>query len=165
VADALVRRRTQSRAGARGHGEDQLRIDGDLRDGAAHPLRTYPRERSRAALPCLRTGPRRDRGATLTDGILIFSDLYYPGWKATLDGRPVPSIAPIYALRAVAVPAGKHRIEFIYDPSSFKAGVAVSLIGILALVALIARHRAKGRKPAWTANSPASWIFPRAGTD
>jgi len=67
---------------------------------------------------------------------LVLSDVYYPGWHATVDGRPVRIDRVDYLLRGVAVPAGSHRVEFSYDPSSFRIGWVVSLVVLLILVAM-----------------------------
>jgi uncharacterized membrane protein YfhO len=67
---------------------------------------------------------------------LVLSDVYYPGWHATVDGRPVRIDRVDYLLRGVPVPAGNHRVEFSYDPASFRIGWFVSLVVILILAAM-----------------------------
>ncbi|HKZ84103.1 MAG TPA: YfhO family protein [Anaerolineae bacterium] len=78
------------------------------------------------------------------DGLLVLSELDYPGWHATVDGRAVPVLRANAALRAVVVPAGSHRVEMSFAPASVTLGLALSigswLAGSLALV-LLARHR------------------------
>lgn len=75
--------------------------------------------------------------APLANALLVLSDLHYPGWVALLDGRPVPVIGANYCMRAVAVPAGRHVIEFRFEPSSFRQGIVASLAGCAGLVLLI----------------------------
>jgi hypothetical protein len=75
-----------------------------------------------------------------SDALLVLSDLYYPGWRATVDGRPADILRADYLLRAVAVPAGRHTVVFLYKPASFKAGVAASLAGGLAIVLMLLMH-------------------------
>jgi len=73
--------------------------------------------------------------ATLeTPGIVVLSDVYYPGWKLTIDGQPVPILRVNRMMRGAAVPSGKHRLVYHYDPSSFRVGRAVSVGGLVALV-------------------------------
>ncbi|QQS44972.1 MAG: YfhO family protein [Acidobacteriota bacterium] len=74
-------------------------------------------------------------------GFLVLSEVYYRGWDARIDGRPVPVERVDYALRGIAVPKGDHRIEFIFRAPSFRNGAIYSMIGlvILAAGAVIAR--------------------------
>lgn len=74
-----------------------------------------------------------------TNGIAVFSEVYYPyGWKATIDGKEVPIAKVNYALRALSVPAGEHTIEFRFEPSSFIIGDRISLIvGIISILILL----------------------------
>ncbi len=70
--------------------------------------------------------------------LLVLADAYYPsGWIATIDGEPTEILRADGVLRAVAVPAGDHTIEFRFKPSWFYAGLTVSLLTILALLALL----------------------------
>jgi hypothetical protein len=63
-------------------------------------------------------------------GWLVLTDSYYPGWRASLDGQPASIARADLLFRAVAVPAGAHRVEFVYDPLSFKLGAAISLLAL-----------------------------------
>ncbi len=71
------------------------------------------------------------------NGLLVVSDIYYPGWRARVDGRPAPVYRANYLLRAVPVEAGKHRVEIYYDPPLFKIGLAITLLTLLAGGALL----------------------------
>ena len=64
-------------------------------------------------------------------GLLVLSDSYYPGWNAYLDGRKVPLLRADYALRAVQLEAGTHRVRFSYEPQSLRLGLALSALGLL----------------------------------
>jgi hypothetical protein len=68
-------------------------------------------------------------------GFLFLSDVYYPGWRARLDGREETVYRADYLFRAVLVPPGQHVIEFAFDPLAFKMGLAVALTIVVALVA------------------------------
>ena len=53
---------------------------------------------------------------TLKKGILVLTDSYYPGWKATVDGKETKIYLADYNFRAVIVPSGKHKVVFEYEP-------------------------------------------------
>ena len=76
---------------------------------------------------------------TETPALLVISEAYFPGWSATVDGRPVPVFPTDLALKGVPVPAGRHRVEVVYRPFSFRVGLylaGVGLIGVLLLTAV-----------------------------
>lgn len=58
--------------------------------------------------------------------LLFLSDNYYPGWKATIDGKETRIYRADYTFRAVAIPVGNHEIEFSYQPKSSLWGAAIS---------------------------------------
>src|SRR5271165_104923 len=65
------------------------------------------------------------------DGVVILSDMYYPGWKAFVDGKPVDIHEVNLAMRGVAVPAGKHEIRYVFRPAPVYAGAFLTALGIL----------------------------------
>lgn len=74
-------------------------------------------------------------------GVAVFSEIFYPGWRVTVDGQPVELARADYILRAMNIPAGKHTIEMSFDPQSLHttegiayAALALLLIGVLVLV-------------------------------
>ena len=72
-------------------------------------------------------------------GTAVFSEVYYPSWQAFIDGKEVKVGRANYILRALAVPAGRHKIEFVFDPLSLKitetiAWITFAIIVIAALV-------------------------------
>jgi hypothetical protein len=69
-------------------------------------------------------------------GLVVLSDVNYPGWHATLDGAPADVYEAWGVFRAVRAPAGVHRIEMRYDPHSVMWGAAVSAAGAAATLAL-----------------------------
>jgi hypothetical protein len=76
------------------------------------------------------------RTSSLRPALLVLTDDHFPGWRATVDGRPAALYRVDYLLRGVAVPRGTHTVEFRYRPDSFTAGAIVSALALLVLVAL-----------------------------
>jgi hypothetical protein len=70
-------------------------------------------------------------------GLLVLSDVDYPGWQARVDGQPAPIYRANYLLRAVPVEGGQHRVEVYYDPPLFKVGLAITILTLLASGALL----------------------------
>lgn len=70
-------------------------------------------------------------------GLLVLSEVYYPGWNAYVDGEKVELRRADYLLRAIPVPAGEHTVELRYEPWTLRAGTALSLLTAAALVALV----------------------------
>ena len=63
--------------------------------------------------------------------MLVLSDTYYPGWKASWMEVPKKIYQANYAFRAIPLSAGIHQVRFVYDPMSFKLGAGVTFVGIL----------------------------------
>lgn len=70
-------------------------------------------------------------------GVAVFSDIYYPGWQCTVDGQPTEVLRANYVLRAIVLPAGKHTIEFRFDPQSLHTTEAIANTSLVALVLLL----------------------------
>ncbi|HXG00852.1 MAG TPA: YfhO family protein [Bacteroidota bacterium] len=64
---------------------------------------------------------------TSHDGLLVLSEIFYPGWKAYVDGKETHVYRTNYHLRGMHVPAGKHTVEVRFEPSSFRTGLWVSV--------------------------------------
>jgi len=71
---------------------------------------------------------------TAADGWLVLTDTYAPGWTALVDGHDTPLYVANHAFRALVVPAGTHRVEFVYKPAAFRVGAAVSLLTMVILI-------------------------------
>jgi Bacterial membrane protein YfhO len=69
---------------------------------------------------------------------LILGDVSYPGWQATIDGKPTEIYQTNYIQRGVQVPAGEHLVEYRFEPLSFKLGVGVTLLSAAVGVGLLA---------------------------
>lgn len=67
------------------------------------------------------------------DALLVFNEVYFDGWQATLDGAPVP-VESAGGLRSLRVPAGTHRVHTIFAPRIFFYGAGLSALGWLILL-------------------------------
>ena len=75
--------------------------------------------------------------------ILVLSDIWYPGWKAFIDGQSVKICRANYVFRAVELSGGKHNIKFKYDSISIKIGLGISCITALFLMVYFISLRRK----------------------
>ena len=71
-------------------------------------------------------------------GIVVFSEIYYPGWKATVDGQSVELGRVNYILRAVNVKPGKHIVVLDFHPTSISTTETIAYISIVILLLAIA---------------------------
>ncbi|OAV73454.1 putative membrane protein [Bacteroidales bacterium Barb6] len=91
-----------------------------------------------------------------TEQLAVFSEIYYPGWKAKIDGKEAPHFRADWTLRAMRIPAGKHTVVFEFLPDTYITAANVSayssflilllLIGVLGWTAWQAWS--KSREPA-----------------
>lgn len=68
--------------------------------------------------------------------LLVIQDAHWPGWRASLDGRPSELLIADLMMRAVPFPPGRHRLELVYDPPGVRRGLAISLVGAVLVVVL-----------------------------
>jgi hypothetical protein len=76
--------------------------------------------------------------------LLVLSQIFYPGWRAKINGQPVALLRTNVIQQGVVMPAGKHQVELIFQPNSFRLGVIISMLGgIIWLALLLLGRRAK----------------------
>ncbi len=81
-------------------------------------------------------------------GVVVFSEIYYPGWTATVDGTPVELGRVDYVLRALTVGPGQHKVELAFFPKSLDttetmAYVSLGLLLIMIVMAIFMSYRKK----------------------
>ncbi len=82
---------------------------------------------------------------------LVFSEVWYPGWRAAVDGLPAPVYRANSAFRAVPLAPGEHIVAMWFDPLSWRAGLGVTLatVGLMLGIGVwgwrLTHHRAAGR--------------------
>lgn len=69
-------------------------------------------------------------------GYLVLSEVWYPGWKASVNGVETPLLRANHALRAAPVPQGKLKVRLWYEPRSWRRGLALFATGVVALAGL-----------------------------
>lgn len=69
-----------------------------------------------------------------TSKLLFLSDVYDPGWNASVDGRRARILRADYGFRAIAVPAGEHTVRMVYWPKSFAYGLSLTAAGAVILI-------------------------------
>lgn len=71
--------------------------------------------------------------SSLKGGVIVFSEIYYPGWTSSVDGEEVEHGRADYVLRAMNVPAGKHTVKFEFKPKSIDVTETIAYISLLTL--------------------------------
>jgi hypothetical protein len=87
-------------------------------------------------------------------GLVLLTDTNYPGWKVYVDGKRAKLYPTDYLFRGVFISEGEHKIEFVYDPASFKLGVAIGVTALLALPGLWGFERYRQQRRKETADIP-----------
>ena len=68
----------------------------------------------------------------------MFSEMYYAkSWKAYVDGKETPIDRADYVLRAIEIPAGKHQLEFKFEPQVVQTGSLIALVSSIGMLLLL----------------------------
>jgi hypothetical protein len=80
--------------------------------------------------------------------LVVFSEAAYPGWKAKVDGHPIPIFPADHLLRSLVLPAGRHEVEFSFQPDWLKPiGIGLILWAVLTSAFSLLYPRLAGRSP------------------
>lgn len=93
---------------------------------------------------------------TACRGMLVFRETYYPGWRATVDGRSARIYEAYGVLRGVVVEGGAHRVEMRYRPLTVYWGAALTLAGLIAACAMALARTTSDRQTASSINAGGS---------
>lgn len=103
-----------------------------------------------AAVPVAETLRRYNRQTYTvtapTEGLLVMSEIWFPHWKARVDGQPAPVLRTNFAFRGVLLKPGAHTIEFYYDSPWLKTGALLSLLSAVVLAVFLFGFRWYGRR-------------------
>lgn len=83
-----------------------------------------------------------------TNTVLVVSEIFYPGWKATVDGQPARIMLADYLLRGIALAAGKHKVDMNYSAPSGYLGPVISISTLASLIFLGIYGQRKERRQA-----------------
>jgi uncharacterized membrane protein YfhO len=78
---------------------------------------------------------------------LFLSEIFYPGWKAFIDGQAARILRGNYLFRVVEVPKGRHTVRLEFDPWTIKAGIGITLFTVLLLLAMPVYLKLKRKAP------------------
>lgn len=96
-------------------------------------------------LEVLAYGPNRVRIAVRTTetALLVLSDIFYPGWRACIDGTPTPLYKTNGIFRGVVVPPGEHSVEMDFFPSSLRQGLGLAAMAICVIILGLCKRRCR----------------------
>jgi len=105
--------------------------------GAVGPLSTSDSQLSPATISLQEDWNCRTIDLVVSQpGYLVLAYTYYPGWRATVDGRPIEILRANYMFMALPLEAGEHQIVLRYWPVSFMLGALISSLSVLAVLGI-----------------------------
>ena len=84
------------------------------------------------------------RVSSATSGVLVISNVDYPGWRASVDGKSQPVLLVDGLLQGVCVPAGEHTVAMTFTPNHWTLAIVVSVVSFLLLLAFTISGRRRG---------------------
>ncbi|OWP86163.1 hypothetical protein BWK60_10265 [Flavobacterium covae] len=100
--------------------------------------KTISNENAKITLQSYKSNDLKYESINPKNGFAVFSEIYYgKGWNAYIDGKLVDHYRVDYILRGLPIPAGKHSIEFKFEPQVVKTGSIIALISFILMIGLI----------------------------
>ncbi|AMA49255.1 YfhO family protein [Flavobacterium covae] len=100
--------------------------------------KTISNEKAKITLQSYKSNDLKYESINPKNGFAVFSEIYYgKGWNAYIDGKLVDHYRVDYILRGLPIPAGKHNIEFKFEPQVVKIGSIIALISFILMIGLI----------------------------
>jgi hypothetical protein len=116
----------------------------DFRPRAWVQVDPHPQKASFIPVENMAWSPDKIKMVTSQAGQLVLSEIYYPGWKAFVDGEPAEIKPYLGIFRSIEIPEGEHKVTFEFQPLSVYLGLALSSGGWLVILGLLLKSR--GRK-------------------
>ncbi len=112
--------------------QDGVALEGAIPSGEAH-----------VAIERYGTNELSISAATPAPAYLVLSEVYYPGWRAWVDGAPAPVVPADFVLRAVYLAPGAHQVRLVFQPASWVIGLIISVMTwlVLAVAAVLSWRR------------------------
>ena len=100
---------------------------------------SYPNERRISQIELLKNKPHEKIYSIESNkpGFVVFSEMFYPGWKAKINNKEVNVYKVNFILRGIFVQKGNNKIKFYFEPTSIKYGSLFQIVSIIVFVALI----------------------------
>ena len=100
---------------------------------------SYPNERRISQIELLKNKPHEKIYSIESNkpGFVVFSEMFYPGWKAKINNKEVNVYKVNFILRGIFVQKGNNNIKFYFEPSSIKYGSLFQIVSIIVFVVLI----------------------------
>lgn len=95
-----------------------------------------------------RSGYLRAQTKHTQTALLVLSEPWFPGWRATVDGKPAEVLRVDYLLRGIVLPAGEHTVELRFRPLSLLIGAAISASTWFMLAAVWLTHKFRAKRTA-----------------
>jgi len=117
---------------------------------APEPPGVHSLDAARVAITAYRNDEIELSVVAPSDGFVVLSEVYYPGWQAEVDGAPTPVLRGDFLLRVVPMTQGVHRVKLFFAPRSLFVGIVISSLTLIsvALALLYLRLSLKRRPPA-----------------